>query len=204
MIATSPESRAGSRLSLFKRHENLTVTVIFVSFVIVIAVLQVIISGGRYPTFLSPVNLLNILQQVSVPGIVAVGMTMVMISGMIDLSIGSTVGLAGVIVALVCRQLTGVGIDLNVACIIGIAAAFIGLKGIHYVARVATYLPLIPLVILLILAGKTFAGVGNFKPALLTAGTTTAAPAAWEPDSRLSTGQDGFRRPRPVAPDTIS
>ena len=43
---TSPETSDGSGLSLFKRHENLTVTAIFVSFVIVIAVLQVIISGG--------------------------------------------------------------------------------------------------------------------------------------------------------------
>ena len=59
-----------------------------------------------------------------------------------------------------------------------IAAAIVGLKGIHYVAKVATYLPFIPLVILLILAGKTFAGVGNFKPEMLTAGTAEAAPSA--------------------------
>ena len=44
--------------------------------------------------------------------------------------------------------------------------------------KVATYLPLIPLVILLILAGKTFAGVGTFKPEILTAGATEAAPSA--------------------------
>ena len=59
-----------------------------------------------------------------------------------------------------------------------IAAAFVGLKGIHYVAKVATYLPIIPLVILLVLAGKTFAGVGNFKPEMLTAGAAEAAPSA--------------------------
>lgn len=61
-----------------------------------------------------------------------------------------------------------------------IAAAFIGLKGIHYVARVATYLPLIPLIILLVLAGKTLSGVGAFKPEMLTGGVTEAGPATWE------------------------
>jgi ribose/xylose/arabinose/galactoside ABC-type transport system permease subunit len=43
----------------------------------------------------------------------------VIIAGLIDLSIGSIVGLSGVIVAMVCRDLTGVGIDINVACLIG-------------------------------------------------------------------------------------
>ena len=75
--------------SLFKRYENLTVLSIFVGFVVIIVLWQLIMTGGhRFPTFISPVNILNILQQVGVPGIVAVGMTMVMISGGIDLSVG--------------------------------------------------------------------------------------------------------------------
>ncbi len=41
-------------------------------------------------------------------------------------------------------------------------AAFVGLKGIQYVGPVGTYLPLIPVVILLILLGKTFGGLGGF------------------------------------------
>jgi len=97
---TSADTRDGNDLSLFKRHENLTVTAIFVSFVIIIAVVQLLITGGKYPTFLSPVNLLNILQQVSVPGIVAVGMTMVMISGGIDLSVGMLASLVSIVTAL--------------------------------------------------------------------------------------------------------
>jgi cytosine permease len=44
----------------------------------------------------------------------------------------------------------------------GILAAFVGLKGIQYVAKVATYLPLIPLTILLILFAKTAGGLGSF------------------------------------------
>jgi ribose/xylose/arabinose/galactoside ABC-type transport system permease subunit len=65
-------------------------------------------------------NWMNILRANSLKGVIAFGMTMVMIAAQIDLSISSTVGLAGVIVAVVCRELTGVGIDINVACLIGI------------------------------------------------------------------------------------
>jgi sugar transport system permease protein len=70
--------------------------------------------------FMTWANWMNILRANSLKGVIAFGMTMVIISGMIDLSIGATVGLAGVIVAVACRDLTGYGINLNVACIIGI------------------------------------------------------------------------------------
>jgi len=92
--------RSAPRATLFKRHENLTVLSIFLGFVLVIVVLQLIIFHGSFPTFISPVNLFNILQQVSAPGIVAVGMTLVMISGGIDLSVGMVASLASIVVAL--------------------------------------------------------------------------------------------------------
>ena len=41
----------------------------------------------------------------------------------------------------------------------------------------ATYLPLIPLVILLLLLAKTFGGLGSFDPAAFVAKTKTAAGA---------------------------
>src|SRR5215469_15843645 len=89
------------RGSLFKRHENLTVLAIFIGFVLIIVLLQLIMWGGhKFPTFITPVNLLNILQQVGVPGIVAVGMTIVMISGGIDLSVGMLASLVSIITAL--------------------------------------------------------------------------------------------------------
>src|SRR5690242_10372180 len=70
--------------------------------------------------FLSWANWMNIFRANALKGVIAFGMTMLMIAGGIDLSIGATVGLAGVIVAVVCRNLTGIGIDINVACILGI------------------------------------------------------------------------------------
>jgi ribose/xylose/arabinose/galactoside ABC-type transport system permease subunit len=92
--------KSGARLSAFKRHENLTPLSIFLGFIVVIVILQLITQGiSRFPTFISPVNVLNILQQVGVPGIVAVGMTLVMLSGGIDLSVGMLASLVSIITA---------------------------------------------------------------------------------------------------------
>src|SRR6201998_4496708 len=97
----APQSKQTGRPSLFRRYENLNVLAIFVGFVVIIVILQLFLTGGtKFPTFISPVNLLNILQQVGVPGIVAVGMTIVMISGGIDLSVGMLASLVSIITAL--------------------------------------------------------------------------------------------------------
>jgi sugar transport system permease protein len=83
--------------------------------------LVVLIIGLTFGTkgFMTWNNWMNIFRANSLKGVIAFGMTMVIIAGLIDLSIGSTVGLAGVIVALFCRNLTTVGFDLNLACILG-------------------------------------------------------------------------------------
>lgn len=62
----------------------------------------------------------------------------------------------------------------------GFLAAFVGLKGIQYVARVATYLPLIPLVTLVWLFVATVGHIGAFDPAKLIASHKTLAPTAPE------------------------
>ena len=114
---TAPQVRE----SLFKRHENLTVLSIFASFVAIVVIIQLISTGGaRFPTFISPVNIVNILQQVAVPGIVAISMTMVMISGGIDLSVGMLASLVSIVVALGISQWhLGVGLSI----LLGVASA---------------------------------------------------------------------------------
>lgn len=51
-----------------------------------------------------------------------------------------------------------------IATAFAILGAFVGLKGIQYVAKVATFLPIIPLVVLVILLFKTVGGIGGFTP----------------------------------------
>ncbi|GFI09926.1 ribose import permease protein RbsC [Lachnospiraceae bacterium] len=78
------------------------------------------------PNFLTMANILNILRSSALKGVIAFGMTMVIIGGQIDLSVGSQVALAGVIVARCCRDLPEVmGISLTLACIIGIVLAIL-------------------------------------------------------------------------------
>jgi cytosine permease len=68
-------------------------------------------------------------------------------------------------------------VDARILMVVwGVLAAFMGLKGIQYVAKVATYLPLIPLVVLLWLTASTIGNVGSFKPDTLIAAQTAANP----------------------------
>jgi ribose transport system permease protein len=56
------------------------------------------------PVFLSTANLLNISRQTSVVALISVGMTLVIITGGIDLSVGSVVGLSGTVAAAAMTQ----------------------------------------------------------------------------------------------------
>ena len=61
----------------------------------------------KWPTFLKTENLLNVANQITVVAIVAVGMTVVIITGGIDLSVGSLIALAAVLTTLLIRDYAG-------------------------------------------------------------------------------------------------
>ncbi|MFM8804168.1 MAG: ABC transporter permease subunit, partial [Planctomycetia bacterium] len=60
-----------------------------------------------WPTFLKADNLLNIANQIAVIAIMAIGMTMVIITGGIDLSVGSLAALSAVLAARLIRDQAG-------------------------------------------------------------------------------------------------
>jgi D-xylose transport system permease protein len=64
---------------------------------LVLAIVLTVWTGGD---FLSPRNLTNLIRQASLNGILAAGMTIIILTGGIDLSIGSLVALCGVVVGL--------------------------------------------------------------------------------------------------------
>jgi ribose transport system permease protein len=66
---------------------------------IVILVLMVVAATILSPVFFTADNLLNVFRASSMIGIVAVGMTLVILTGGIDLSVGSIVGLSGALAA---------------------------------------------------------------------------------------------------------
>lgn len=73
------------------------------------------------PNFLTADNLLNILRQASVNAIIAVGMTIVILTAGIDLSVGSVLALSGAIVATLIGMDVPVVVALPVALIAGAA-----------------------------------------------------------------------------------
>jgi ribose transport system permease protein len=77
------------------------------------------------PHFLTVSNLLNIAQQTSINAIVAVGMTFVIISGGIDLSVGSIVALSGVVLGTLLHEGQPVAIAIPAALLIGVAAGLL-------------------------------------------------------------------------------
>jgi ribose transport system permease protein len=80
------------------------------------------------PQFFTSSNLLNIGRQASVLVIVACGMTMVILSGNIDLSVGSAIALCSVIGASLATNV-GLNAPLTVAIMIALGAVIGGLKG---------------------------------------------------------------------------
>src|SRR3954469_11260675 len=101
---------------------------------LVLAIVLACVLSLLSPYFLARSNLFNILDQSVVVGIVAVGMTFVILTGGIDLSVGSVAGLTGIILGLALRQfdipvaillaiLSGGGIGL----ISGVLVAYFGL-----------------------------------------------------------------------------
>lgn len=68
--------------------------------VLALAAVMAVLAFMTDGTFLSPRNLTNLTRQVAINGILAVGMTYVILIGGIDLSVGSVVALSGVVAGL--------------------------------------------------------------------------------------------------------
>jgi ribose/xylose/arabinose/galactoside ABC-type transport system permease subunit len=93
-----------------------------------------IILGIISPKFIAPGNLLNLIKQVSINGILAIGMTLVIISKGIDLSVGSTVALSGVCAAFFAIEgkPLPILIPLLIALAVGVMVGLINGIGIAY------------------------------------------------------------------------
>ena len=77
----------------------------------------VVMSVIRTDTFFTAENLFNILKQVSIVSIIAIGQTFIMVSGGIDLSVGYSLGLSGVIMAFSIKA----GLPVPIAILSGLA-----------------------------------------------------------------------------------
>ena len=80
-------------------------------------------------TFMTAKNWLNISQQVSMLAVVAFAMTIVMVMGDFDLSVGSMASLAGIVAALAFRDGYGVWVGVTLALVVGLVGGVGGHPG---------------------------------------------------------------------------
>jgi len=85
---------------------------------LVIFILSVILKGG---VFLSYNNIINILRNNSIIGIIALGMTLIIITGGIDLSVGSELVIVGIAVLAVINATGNIILGILTGIVVGIA-----------------------------------------------------------------------------------
>jgi inositol transport system permease protein len=83
-----------------QRHSGGLFKTIFRKYgIFLVFIAMLIVASILSPAFLSPTNLINVVRQMSVVGLIALGVTGVIVSAGIDLSSGSVVGLSAVVAA---------------------------------------------------------------------------------------------------------
>ncbi|MEX2442699.1 MAG: ABC transporter permease [Alkalispirochaeta sp.] len=92
---------------------------------IIAFVLVCLVMWALTPHFLTPTNLLNVVRQSSIIGVMAVGVTFVILSGGIDLSVGSVMAVSGMIAAGTMQNGGGIFLGIVVALGVGIAAGLV-------------------------------------------------------------------------------
>jgi ribose/xylose/arabinose/galactoside ABC-type transport system permease subunit len=106
--ATSASKAASSRNTFrrFMQNENTPILLVLVFIVVAVFVVELIfVRQGNLAkvAFIKPFNISNVLMQISTTGILAIGMTLLMISGGIDLSIGQMMCFLGTFMAYLLR-----------------------------------------------------------------------------------------------------
>ncbi len=120
------DARADDAVAKRRRAATIRTVALAAGFLALVVVVNVLAHGN----FLEPGNLTNVLRQITVNAILAVGQTFVIITAGIDLSVGSLIGLCGVVMALVANtlHLGGPGTFLVTLCVgiaVGCAAGWI-------------------------------------------------------------------------------
>lgn len=116
-------------------------------FIFVIFIALVIVLSFLKPSFIAPSNLVNILKQASINGILAFGMMFVIIAGGFDMSVGSTVAFTGILAAMLGQGNYPLIVPLTVAMLGGLTVGILNGVGV---------------------------AVGNLPPFIMTLGTMTA------------------------------
>ncbi len=118
MSEQQPTHVSNTKLKKLVKLNEATILIVFLA----LFVLSSFFING----FITANNLMNLVRQTSISGIIALGMTVIIISGGIDLSLGSIVGLSSMVSALLMtRTNLGIGISILIAVIAGVLVGVI-------------------------------------------------------------------------------
>jgi len=90
-----PEATERRRLNIFRILKQFGPLLFLIVLMAVFTALK--------PSFIDPINVFNILRQISITGLIALGMTFVILTAGIDLSVGSLLALCGMVAAIVAK-----------------------------------------------------------------------------------------------------
>ncbi len=137
--------------------------------IVVAVVTESFIFAILSPSFLTIGNFVNVALQIAIYGILAVGMTLVIITGGIDLSVGSVVALSGVAAAAVMEKVSGqAGLSILLAAVLGIGLGLVsgGFSGLM-ITRLRVPPFIVTLALMTIGRGLAFILTGGFSIANL-------------------------------------
>ena len=128
------------------------------SFAIVFVLLVVYLSFAT-SKFLTVSNIVNVFRQVSNQGIIAVGMTMILIMGQIDLSVGALVAFAAVLNAIFLKW--GLSIPMSILATLGVTCLWGVLNG-YVTARFRLHAFLVTMATMTLIRGVTYTLTGGY------------------------------------------
>jgi len=117
-----------------ERTENVVLKFLKNNMMVDILIVIAIVACIFVPGFFTVTNALGILRSMAITGVISFGMTMVIISGEIDLSVGSTIGFSSVISTFVTANLassgimpmeTGIFVGMGISVVICAAIGFL-------------------------------------------------------------------------------
>lgn len=100
--------------------------------VLIIFIMEILICWIISDKFLMPTNILNILRQIAMTGILAIGMTFVIITGGIDLSVGSIIAMTTVFTAAAVSAKMPIGGAVMIGILCGVSIGALNGLGIAY------------------------------------------------------------------------
>ena len=130
---------------IMKRHTKRFSNFVNNNAVLIVLLLLVVFFGFSNKTFLKPNNLINITSQMSINVIIATGITFVIITGGIDISVGSVAAFAGIFSTFVAKLFPDISVAEGLAIQI-VSALLIGAVCGLFNGIMVGYLKVVPMI----------------------------------------------------------